>query len=57
MDATIISYDTTGYWIRGGTLVDYLSKADLSDAKSDVRYLEFSKIRWLRAYPLPHNSK
>lgn|GEM_PF-863824 len=55
MDATILSYDTTGYWIRRGTLADYLSKADLSDAKSDVRYLEISRIEWLQVYP--HNSK
>jgi hypothetical protein len=51
MDATILSYDATGYWIRGGTLVAYLAKGDLSDTKSNVRYLEISRIEWLQAYP------
>jgi hypothetical protein len=55
MDATILSYDANGYWIQGGTLADYLTNASLSNLESDIRYLEISKIEWIKAYPL--NSK
>ena len=51
MDATILSYDENGYWIRGGSLAAYLTDADVSDPQNDVRYLEIGRIEWLRAAP------
>jgi len=51
MDAMILGYDDAGYWIKGGTLAEYLKKADVSDSLSDVRYLEIPKIQWLQRWP------
>jgi hypothetical protein len=49
LDATVLKQDETGYWIRGGTLALHLARANCSLPESDVRYLEFSQIEWLRA--------
>jgi hypothetical protein len=49
LDATILKQDETGYWIRGGTLAPRLSQSNCSLPDSDVRYLEFTRIQWLRA--------
>ena len=49
LDATILKQDATGYWIRGGTLAGQLDQSNCSLPESDVRYLEFSRIEWLRA--------
>ena len=49
LDSTILKQDATGYWIRGGTLATHLNQSDCSLPDSDVRYLEFSRIEWLRA--------
>jgi hypothetical protein len=49
LDATILKQDETGYWIRGGTLAGHLDQSNCSLPESDVRYLEFSRIEWLRA--------
>jgi hypothetical protein len=49
LDSTILKRDETGYWIRGGTLPPQLDRANCSLPENDVRYLEFSRIEWLRA--------
>jgi hypothetical protein len=49
LDATVLRQDETGYWIRGGTLAGQLDESNCSRPESDVRYLEFSRIEWLRA--------
>jgi hypothetical protein len=48
-DSTILKQDATGYWIRGGTLAPHLNQSNCSLPESDVRYLEFTRIEWLRA--------
>ena len=50
MDTTILSYDANGYWIRGGTLAQFLSENAVSEPSNDVRYLEFAKIEWFKAH-------
>jgi hypothetical protein len=49
LDATVLRQDETGYWIRGGTLAGQLDRSNCSVPDNDVRYLEFSRIEWLRA--------
>jgi len=49
LDSTILKQDETGYWIRGGTLAPQLVPTNCSQPESDVRYLEFTRIEWLRA--------
>ncbi|MGA9392028.1 MAG: hypothetical protein WBV69_16475 [Candidatus Sulfotelmatobacter sp.] len=49
LDATILKQDDGGYWIRGGTLADQLDQSNCSLPENDVRYLEFSRIEWMRA--------
>jgi hypothetical protein len=49
LDATILKQDATGYWIRGGTLAPQLDQSNCSLPDNDVRYLEFTRIEWLRA--------
>jgi hypothetical protein len=49
LDSTILKQDETGYWIRGGTLAPHLIQSNCSQPESDVRYLEFTRIEWLRA--------
>ena len=46
MEATVLSFDDTGYWIRGGTLAHFLS-----GSKEQVCFLEFRRIQWLQAAP------
>jgi hypothetical protein len=49
LDSTVLRQDETGYWVRGGTLAPQLDPANCSQPESDVRYLEFTRIEWLRA--------
>jgi hypothetical protein len=49
LDSTILKQDATGYWIRGGTLAACLDQSNCSLPESNVRYLEFTRIEWLRA--------
>ena len=49
LDSTILKQDETGYWIRGGALAPRLNQSNCSQPESDVRYLEFTRIEWLRA--------
>ncbi len=49
LDATVLKQDETGYWIRSASLVGQLDQPNCSLPESDVRYLEFSRIEWLRA--------
>jgi hypothetical protein len=49
LDATVLKQDESGYWIRGGTLASQLDRTNCSLPENDVRYLEFSRIEWLRA--------
>ena len=49
LDSTILKQDETGYWIRGGTLALQLEQSNCSLPESDVPYLEFTRIEWLRA--------
>lgn len=48
LDATVLRQDETGYWIRGGSLAERLDQSNCSVPENDVRYLEFSRIEWLR---------
>jgi len=50
MDATILRYDENGYWVKGGTLTEFLSDSGVSEPSNDVRYLEFAKIEWFKAH-------
>jgi hypothetical protein len=47
METTNLSYDDTGYWIKGGTLGRFVGKNNSSDG--DVQFLEFNKIQWFKA--------
>ena len=49
LDSTILNQDEAGYWIRGGTLAAHLDQSSCSLPDSDVRYLEFTRIEWMRA--------
>ena len=49
LDSTILKQDATGYWVRGGTLAPRLDQSNCSLPENDVRYLEFTRIEWLRA--------
>ena len=49
LDSTILKQDETGYWIRGGTLAGHLDQSNCSQPENDVRFLEFTRIEWLRA--------
>jgi hypothetical protein len=49
LHSTVLKQDATGYWIRGGTLAKQLDQSNCSLPDSDVRYLEFTRIEWLRA--------
>jgi hypothetical protein len=49
LDSTILKQDATGYWIRGGTLAPQLDQSKCSLPENDVRFLEFTRIEWLRA--------
>ena len=49
LHSTVLKQDATGYWIRGGTLAEQLDQSNCSLPDSDVRYLEFTRIEWLRA--------
>jgi hypothetical protein len=48
LSATVLKQDETGYWIRGAELAGVLDQPNCSVPESDVRYLEFSRIEWLR---------
>ena len=48
LDATVLRQDENGYWIRGGTLAAQLDETKCALPESDVRYLEFNRIEWLR---------
>jgi len=49
LDCTILKQDETGYWIRGGSLAPQLGQSNCSLPESDVRYLEFTRVEWVRA--------
>ena len=49
LDATVLKQDESGYWIRSASLAGQLDQPNCSLPESDVRYLEFTKIEWLRA--------
>jgi hypothetical protein len=49
LDSTILNQDEAGYWIRGGALPRQLEQPNCSRPESDVRYLEFTRIEWLRS--------
>jgi len=49
LDSTLLKQDEGGYWIRGGSLAGHLEQANCSLPESDVRYLEFSRVEWVRA--------
>lgn len=48
-EATILGFDETGYWARGGSLCEYLKACGKErDPHSDTRYLESKRIHWLQ---------
>jgi hypothetical protein len=49
LHSVILKQDSTGYWIRGGTLAPHLDTSTCSLPDNDVRFLEFTRIEWLRA--------
>jgi len=49
MESTILGFDDTGYWIKGGTLVEYLNAVEQKG--DDVCFLESSKIEWFQRAP------
>jgi len=49
LDATVLKQDEAGYWIRGGTLAGQLDQSNCALPENNVRYVEFSRIEWLRA--------
>lgn len=49
LDSTVLKRDEAGYWIRGGTLAPQLDESNCSLPDNDVRYLEFTRIEWMRA--------
>jgi hypothetical protein len=50
LEATILGFDETGYWIQGGTLCDFLLRRE--SQPTDVRFLEFIRIEWFQAAPI-----
>jgi hypothetical protein len=48
LNATVLKQDETGYWVRSANVAERLEQPNCSMPDSDVRYLEFSKIEWLR---------
>jgi hypothetical protein len=55
MDATILSYDNSGYWIKGGSLAAFLGSAGRSQTGNDICYLEFGRIEWFKAAEQEHS--
>lgn len=51
MDATVLRSDATGYWIKGGSLADFLAQTDNPSPHPDVHFLAFAKIEWLEPHP------
>jgi hypothetical protein len=49
LEATILGFDETGYWVRGGTLCDFLPRRE--SLHTDIRFLEFTRIQWFQAAP------
>ena len=49
LDAVVLKQDEAGYWIRCAAFAGKLDEASGSLTESDVRYLEFSRIEWIRA--------
>lgn len=48
-EATILGFDEAGYWVRGGSLCEYLKSCGMEDdAGSDTRYLEIRRIHWIQ---------
>ncbi len=46
-EATILAFDEKGYWVRGGSLCEYLGLCGTEDnANSDTRYLESRRVHW-----------
>jgi hypothetical protein len=50
LEATILGFDVTGYWVRGGTLCDFLPRRE--SLPTDIRFLEFTRIQWFQAAPI-----
>ena len=48
-EGIVRAYDRDGYWIEGGSLAQYLrSTSPGDDGASDVQFLEFKRIHWIR---------
>jgi hypothetical protein len=48
-EAIILAFDETGYWVRGGSLCEYLKNADSDHGSdSDTRYLDVKRIHWIQ---------
>ena len=45
-EATILAFDEIGYWVRGGSLCEYLAHSgDPQESKDGPHYLEIKRIR------------
>lgn len=42
-EATILAFDETGYWVRGGSLCSYLNN-EASRGDADTAFIEFRRI-------------
>jgi len=48
-DATIRGLDKHGYWVQGGSLVQYLKDTSPgADASSTVQFIEYKRIHWIQ---------
>ncbi len=48
-EATILAFDETGYWVRGGSLCEYLGQsAELRTPDDTAHFLEFKRIRLIQ---------
>jgi hypothetical protein len=51
MHATLVGYDDTGYWLKGGTLAEHLKTAVSGGTDDVVQFLELTRIEWFQEAP------
>jgi hypothetical protein len=48
MQATILSRNRGGFWIRGGRLAEFLGNCDCAGVEVDVCFLSANKVEWYK---------
>lgn len=48
LEATILSFDESGYWLKGGSLCEFLQAQRPNTENPDVHHLEFKRIYWIQ---------